>query len=455
MWRMKGQMLDWPVTMSFERDGDDAVATVLDALAAAERLVRLHFGALFIEGIDEGWYLHTEDAEDGEGDVDLQDDTDDEDDELDADETDEAAGPDSGRQSRTVELIDSVAVGAMLREALASTSASPDDWNLSLEGGGVWPRPLHVNIQARPGRTALDIEAWSTEWTETTSRGRADVEQLGRDLMRRGWRRMPLDAWSHTEPSSGAASADARVLADYLPLRFDWIGTRPEGNLESADLVIGAIEALSPILRPRCFEIRTSFPDEADQESGAAPARWMWWLREADGQPSRWSISQIVFHDVPVVGGESMRAFAREALAPCRPRGLFGWARRARPVRWSWIEVSVARVRLPDPGRFAAGGSLRLLAGRQEVAVPLVPSADGIWVTRPDEPDEDAADGGEDEIVESPVTVSAHAEGPTLELRLHWSMWAYPGTAGRADVDRALAALERLGWRRSSSSPHG
>ena len=154
--------------------------------------------------------------------------------------------------------------------------------------------------------------------------------------------------------------------------------------------------------------------------------------------------------DSPTVDIDSMTAFAREALAPCRPGGLFGWTRRKRPVAWWAIEASEALVRVPDAPQLAVRDSLSLRVGRRDLSLTMVRRDDARWVTSPElgssEPEDEAEDEADDEIITGPISLWASPEGPNLELRLHWSLWAYRGAPGRAEVDSALAALIRLGW---------
>ncbi len=83
------------------------------------------------------------------------------------------------------------------------------------------------------------------------------MDRVGRDLVERGWRRLELDGWSHSDPT-GAPSA-ARVLDDDVEFALYWGGAAAVEPLESAGLVIDAIAALSSLLRPREVEICTAF----------------------------------------------------------------------------------------------------------------------------------------------------------------------------------------------------
>lgn len=75
---------------------------------------------------------------------------------------------------------------------------------------------------------------------------------------------------------------------------------------------------------------------------------------------------------------------------------------------------------------------------------------DGLWASLPDDDRGEGEPETENLHITGPISVWAGAEGPTLQIRLHWSLWAYPGAAGRAEVDRALAPLLRLGWQRTT-----
>lgn len=439
------EVLAWPVTMSFEREADAAVGHVLAAIAAAEPLVQPTFCSLFIDGADQGWFLHgdlpdePEEAESGVPD-------DGEDDEIIGDD-DEADGsdPEVGGQVRNVERIDKLAIGDLLRDALTPGGREPG-WTLSLEGGADRPAPIHVQIVTRASRIWLDIQVWWTTWIESGSRRRADVEQLGRDLGELGWRRVELDGWSHVDPAAAAATADARVLDEEVSLTLRWAGTSAEEPLESASLVIAAIEALSPIFRPRRVTFFTRFAVEVDADTGKRPARSLWWLSEGEASSPTWITGGIGMRDSPTVDSDSMAAFAREALAPCRPGGLLGLMRRKRPVAWWAIEASEALVRVPDAPQLAARDTLSLRVGRRELSLAMVRRDDARWVTSPGLDSSEAEDEADDEIITGPISLWASPEGPTLELRLHWSLWAYRGAPGRAEVESALAALIRLGW---------
>lgn len=445
---MERDVLESPVTMSFERDGGAAVRHALAAIGAADRLVQPSSCALYVVGIDGSWYLYRQDADESEGigsgaPADEADDLDD----LGEDSLDDDGDLDDDGRLRAVERIDAAVVAALLREALPCDSGG-QSWELSLEGGAGSPRPLVVRIQARPDGIALHIDVRGTTLIEPGSAGRGDVEHLGRALEQQGWRRVDLDGWSHTDSTAAASRADARILDEYVEVVLDWAGATADDALEKAGLVVSAVDALAPILRPRQLMLLTSLTDgkESSGESTTSP----WFLHEDANGPWDWDQRGMGIRRRVSLDLETMIGFMGEALAARRPPGVLGWTRGKRAVGWSGLEVFDARVRVPNGERFNGRSSLCVLTGRRELSVPVERRDDGLWVSVPDD------DGGDDEPEKErlartgPISVWAEADGPTLQIRLHWSLWAYPAAAGRAEVDRALAALIRLGWKRTT-----
>ena len=142
-----------------------------------------------------------------------------------------------------------------------------------------------------------------------------------------------------------------------------------------------------------------------------------------------------------------MRSLCRDALAPKRPAGLFGRLRRRRPVTWSYIHVGAVRGRLPAPDQYAGQDSLVLdsLAGQVTASIR---HRDGAFVWPLDVENTESESESGAEIETSPISLWFWDGDPMrLEIRLHWSLWADPGSPGRDQVDKALTRLAHAGWK--------
>lgn len=392
-------VLDTPVTMTLDRDGPPDPDAIARTLALLEPLVRPDFASFTVDGVEEGWYLHASEP--------------DEDD------------PRDGRH-RVCAQIDANALGELLREG-----EDAPKWSLSFSGAAPEDDEEEERefwLQRLPDRLRLDLRFWDPRWADPASPHRVRIEAGARELGALGWHRIELDAWSHvTDTPTGA-----RVVDDLEAIPFHRRSVTAFDPLERTMQFVDAIAALAPFFRPRAFSIHTKFVD-GDGE----PATSIWLLNET--ATTTMHAGTLVERPVATIDREAMRMLARDALAPARPSGLLAWIKKRRPVTWTYVEASEARVRIPaDAPALTAGESLRLLTNMHEHRAPIVREGSTCWAIEPEVDD--------DEVLE-PMTMNFDADGD-LTIYVHWSLWAHLGSPGRKDLERMLVELDRLGWQR-------
>jgi hypothetical protein len=392
-------VLDTPVTMTLDRDGQCESELVARTFAVLEPLLRPDFACFRSDGDEDDWYLTTE------------------------------APDEPDPRHRVRDRVDAEGILELLRDGRASTEAT--QWSLSWSG----PPPENdddeereVWLQQRADRLRLDVRSCDPAWAEPASAQRVRVEAIAQSLAQLGWHRIELDGWSHvTDTPNGA-----RVIDDIEMIPFHRRSNTAFDPLERTMQFVDAIAAMAPFFRPRVFSIHTKFVDGEGE-----PATSIWLLNESVSVTM--NAGTLMERPVATIDREAMRSLARDALAPARASGLFAWIKKRRPVTWTYVEASDARVRIPSSVSASTHGeSLRLLTSTREHQAPIVREGSTCWAIEPEVDDDD--------ILE-PMTMTFDADGD-LTIHVHWSLWAHPGSPGRKDLERTLVELDRLGWQR-------
>ena len=338
-------------------------------------------------------------------------------------------------------------------EAEVSREAAAALLGEALAGRGEAVLLERVAIEAEPGMIEADlhfgeISTVSISWTAEPLLDPA-MERIRDELIEAGWDRDVLAHVFDTEeppPVSETAGAHGRILSRGMSIDLVWRGTSFSEPGDQAGVVVEAIAALAPAVEPLDFNVTCGFRDRA---AGGRPRRCMFSLREGEAAEG-WKVGVLVSRTAPRIGAEEMRSLCREAMAPARPGGLFGFLRAPRPVMWTTMSVSSARVRLPGSMERLDELLLDSVAGPVRVPVTRGDGGDGgATVRRLELPDEGEQPEHRSALEESPVALLFMPGEPiSLAFDLHWSPWAEPGSPGRELIETAVGRLIRLGWER-------
>ena len=328
---------------------------------------------------------------------------------------------------RTVARVDRAAMRALAAEVFARsepTAVSMAD----VEARWANAPGEKVEVNLFPQESSLDLDL---KWPMVDgAAARADIERATVTLRDLGWILEVEPPVSRTEGAHGS------ILP--LPMHIDFArGVGTADPVSRALLAFDIVGAIADLAEPAAGALTLgSHGAEGFQiEAG----RWIWAFREGpepDATAVLGTSSQTFTRlDLPV-----LRTAVCEALAPQRPRGLLGGLRAKRSFPWARLDVYL-RARLPESGSARWGDTMLLDSNEGPVSVGVERRAKGAWSA--------GAVRGHEKDMKFPLAVTFNDFGENtliVKLKIHWSLWAGPGSPGAGQIEKMAAAIVASGW---------
>ncbi len=207
--------------------------------------------------------------------------------------------------------------------------------------------------------------------------------------------------------------------------------TRPAEPAQMVDLVVQAIEALAPSVRPLALDldIGCSFTDIPFLDDQASPAIREFHIRESIPPPGvtlRYVyVSPDEITNVPELTVPAIRDWCSHAVAQDPPDD-----QHAVVFRQLWCVFARARCFSPELTLADSAGNTW--------TVPLLNRGGGTWAPGP----------LDDRPMDAPVSFNIqNADGRLMaDIQIGWDLWESPGQPEHELLEQSLAALQRLGW---------
>jgi hypothetical protein len=209
--------------------------------------------------------------------------------------------------------------------------------------------------------------------------------------------------------------------------RFAWPAAEELEGAPARDLVVSAIAALAPLVRPLTVDVLLRAYDRETHDDVALAHPF--WFAATTGD-------EVGARVAPSTSGAVCRHVAM--LTPTAIGALIDEARAgetlSEDVAWTWDQLWIYAAEIRVPSALADRDILSLGVPYGDVGAPIERNDAGAWFNSLRSPGD-----------EPPMVVTMTGGYPRLNIITHWSLWS-PGGAGEPDLNAATARLMALGW---------